>query len=61
MTKDKPIEEIIADVEHHLVTLDELQLPALEAALRQVRGQCKQASKALGRLEQRIVKSKTIR
>jgi hypothetical protein len=61
MIKRKPIEELIAEVEHHLVVLDELHLSALEAMLQQLRGQCKQALEALGRLEKRAVESKRVR
>ena len=61
MAKQKPIEELIAEVEHHLVVVDELQLPAIEAALQQVGGQCKQALEALSRLEERAGDSKGAR
>jgi len=56
MPKEIPIEELIAEVEHHLVVLDEIQLPAAEEALQQVRDEGTKAWGALQRLEKRIAK-----
>ena len=56
MAQEKPIEELIAKVEHHLVVIEEIRVPAAEEALKKVRDESAHAWNAVQQLEKRVVK-----
>ena len=58
MAEEKSIEELIARVEHHLVVIEEIRVPAAEATLQKVREESDNAWDALQRLGKRVVKEK---
>jgi hypothetical protein len=53
-TDEESIEQVIAELGGHLVNIEELMLPSLEAKVRDVRQVCQEAYKVLSRLELRI-------
>jgi hypothetical protein len=56
MAREKPIEELIAKVEHHLIVIEEILVPAAEEALQKVRDESAHAWDAVQQLEKRVVK-----
>ena len=52
--EEESIEQILAEVQGHLVQAEELMLPSLEAKIRDVRQVCQKAYDALGRLQLRV-------
>jgi hypothetical protein len=57
-SKEKPIEQLFAEVQAALVDIEEIRLPSLEAKVRDIRDVCKGAYEILSRIEHRVVVQK---
>ena len=58
VTEEEPIEQTFAEVAARLVEARDMQLPSIEASLRDVRDVLKQAYDVLQRLEVRVITQK---
>jgi len=56
--KEKPMEQLFAELQACLVDIEEIRLPSLEAKVRDIRDVCKSAYAILSRIEHRVMVQK---
>ena len=56
--KEKPMEQLFAELQACLVDIEEIRLPSLEAKVRDIRDVCKSAYDVLSRIEHRVMVQK---